>query len=104
MCLSLQIVTGLFLTMHYTPHIDYAFLSVEHIMRDINNGWLMRYLHANGSSAFFAIIYIHMARGLYYGSYAAPREHLWYSGVLIFVLMMAIGFLGYCLPWGQMSF
>jgi ubiquinol-cytochrome c reductase cytochrome b subunit len=98
MCLSLQIVTGLFLTMHYTPHIDYAFLSVEHIMRDINNGWLMRYLHANGSSAFFAIIYIHMARGLYYGSYSAPREHLWYSGVLIFVLMMAIGFLGYCLP------
>jgi quinol-cytochrome oxidoreductase complex cytochrome b subunit len=103
-CLTIQIVTGLFLTMHYTPHIDYAFLSVEHIMRDVNYGWLMRYFHANGSSAFFAIVYIHMARGIYYGSYTSPREVLWYSGVVMFVLMMAIGFLGYCLPWGQMSF
>ena len=90
--------------MHYTPHVDLAFLSTEHIMRDVNNGWLIRYAHANGASFFFLVVYIHIARGLYYGSYMSPREHLWCSGVLIFVLMMATAFIGYVLPWGQMSF
>ena len=102
--LVIQILTGIFLAMHYTPHIDLGFLSVEHIMRDVNNGWLIRYLHANGESMFFLIVYIHIARGLYYGSYMAPREHLWCSGVLLFVLMMGTAFTGYVLPWGQMSF
>jgi ubiquinol-cytochrome c reductase cytochrome b subunit len=90
--------------MHYTPHIDYAFSSVEHIMRDVNNGWMIRYMHANGASFFFIVVYTHMFRGLYYGSYMNPREHLWISGVLIFLAMMATAFLGYVLPWGQMSF
>jgi len=103
-CLVIQILTGIFLAMHYTPHIDYAFVSIEHIMRDVNNGWLIRYLHANGASMFFIIVYIHMFRGLYYGSYMAPRQELWFSGVTIFLLMMATGFMGYVLPWGQMSF
>jgi len=103
-CLGVQIVTGIFLAMHYTPHIDLAFSSVEHIMRDVNNGWLIRYLHANGASMFFIVVYTHMFRGLYYGSYMQPREHLWCSGVLIFLLMMATAFMGYVLPWGQMSF
>jgi len=103
-CLVIQIITGIFLAMHYTPHIDYAFISIEHIMRDVNNGWLIRYLHANGASMFFIIVYIHMFRGLYYGSYMAPRQELWFSGVTIFLLMMATGFMGYVLPWGQMSF
>ena len=103
-CLGVQIVTGIFLAMHYTPHIDLAFSSVEHIMRDVNNGWLIRYLHANGASMFFIVVYSHMFRGLYYGSYMQPREHLWCSGVLIFLLMMATAFMGYVLPWGQMSF
>jgi ubiquinol-cytochrome c reductase cytochrome b subunit len=103
-CLVIQIITGIFLAMHYTPHIDYAFVSIEHIMRDVNNGWLIRYLHANGASMFFIIVYIHMFRGLYYGSYMAPRQELWFSGVTIFLLMMATGFMGYVLPWGQMSF
>jgi len=102
--LVVQILTGVFLAMHYTPHVDLAFASVEHIMRDVNNGWLIRYAHANGASFFFLVVYIHIARGLYYGSYMAPREHLWCSGVLIFVLMMATAFIGYVLPWGQMSF
>ena len=102
--LVVQILTGVFLAMHYTPHVDLAFASVEHIMRDVNNGWLIRYAHANGASFFFLVVYIHIARGLYYGSYMAPREHLWCSGVLIFVLMMATAFMGYVLPWGQMSF
>lgn len=102
--LVIQILTGIFLAMHYTPHIDLAFLSVEHIMRDVNNGWLIRYVHANGASFFFIVIYIHIFRGLYYGSYMAPREHLWCSGVALFVLMMATAFMGYVLPWGQMSF
>ncbi len=102
--LGLQIVTGIFLAMHYTPHIDLAFFSVEHIMRDVNDGWLLRYLHANGASLFFFAVYVHMARGLYYGSYAKPREMVWILGVLIFVLMMATAFMGYVLPWGQMSF
>lgn len=104
LCLVIQIVTGVFLAMHYTPHVDLAFVRVEHIMRDVNNGWLLRYLHANGASMFFIVVYLHMFRGLYYGSYAYPRGHLWNSGVRIFILMMATGFIGYVLPWGQMSF
>jgi len=103
-CLVIQIVTGIFLAMHYTPHVDYAFNSVEHIMRDVNNGWLIRYLHANGASMFFIVVYSHIFRGLYYGSYMYPRGTLWASGVVIFLLMMATGFMGYVLPWGQMSF
>jgi ubiquinol-cytochrome c reductase cytochrome b subunit len=102
--LVIQILTGIFLAMHYTPHIDLAFNSVEHIMRDVNYGWLIRYTHANGASFFFIVVYIHIFRGLYYGSYITPREHLWCSGVLIFILMMATAFMGYVLPWGQMSF
>jgi len=90
--------------MHYTPHIDYAFNSVEHIMRDVNNGWLIRYFHANGASMFFIVIYCHIFRGLYFGSYIRPRETLWISGVFIFLLMMGTAFMGYVLPWGQMSF
>lgn len=104
LCLVIQIVTGIFLAMHYTPHIDYAFISVEHIMRDVNNGWLLRYTHANGASMFFIVIYCHIFRGLYYGSYIYPRGFLWASGVIIFLLMMATAFMGYVLPWGQMSF
>jgi ubiquinol-cytochrome c reductase cytochrome b subunit len=103
-CLVIQILTGVFLAMHYTPHIDLAFNSVEHIMRDVNNGWLIRYMHANGASMFFIVVYCHIFRGLYYGSYMFPRQLLWCSGVLIFILMMATAFMGYVLPWGQMSF
>lgn len=102
--LVIQIITGVFLAMHYTPHVDLAFNSVEHIMRDVNNGWLIRYLHANGASFFFIVTYIHIFRGLYYGSYMFPRGFLWCSGVIIFLLMMATAFMGYVLPWGQMSF
>ena len=102
--LGVQIVTGIVLVMHYTPHVDMAFNSVEHIMRDVNYGWLLRYLHSNGASMFFVAVYIHMFRGLYYGSYKEPREVLWILGVIIYLLMMATGFLGYTLPWGQMSF
>jgi ubiquinol-cytochrome c reductase cytochrome b subunit len=103
-CLIIQILTGVFLAMHYTPHIDLAFVSVEHIMRDVNNGWLIRYMHANGASMFFIVVYSHIFRGLYYGSYMHPRQHLWCSGVLIFILMMATAFMCYVLRWGQMSF
>lgn len=103
-CLLIQIITGIFLAMHYTPHIDYAFNSVEHIMRDVSNGWLLRYAHANGASMFFIAVYCHIFRGLYYGSYMKPRSALWISGVFIFFLMMAAAFMGYVLPWGQMSF
>ncbi len=99
-----QIITGIVLVMHYTPHVDHAFNSVEHIMRDVNWGWMLRYTHANGASMFFVAVYIHMLRGLYYGSYKAPREVLWILGVIIYLLMMATGFMGYVLPWGQMSF
>lgn len=99
-----QIVTGVILAMHYTPQSLLAFNSVEHIMRDVNYGWLLRYLHANGASMFFVAVYIHIFRGLYYGSYKAPREVLWILGVVIFLLMMATAFMGYVLPWGQMSF
>ena len=102
--LGVQIVTGIVLAMHYTPHVDLAFNSVETIMRDVNYGWLLRYLHANGASMFFLAVYIHMFRGLYYGSYKAPREVLWILGVIIYLLMMATAFMGYVLPWGQMSF
>lgn len=102
--LVIQIVTGIFLAMHYTPHVDYAFSSIEHIMRDVQYGWFIRYAHANGASFFFIVVYTHIFRGLYYGSYMYPREHLWCSGVIIFLLMMATAFLGYVLPWGQMSF
>jgi len=103
-CLFIQILTGVTLAMHYAPNISIAFASVEHIMRDVNYGWLLRYTHANGASMFFIIVYLHIFRGLYYGSYLYPREHLWFSGVTIYILMMATGFLGYVLPWGQMSF
>jgi len=102
--LVVQILTGIFLAMHYTPHVDLAFLSVEHIMRDVNNGWLIRYLHANGASMFFGVVYIHIARGIYYGSYQKPRGFVWVAGVVILILMMATAFMGYVLPWGQMSF
>jgi ubiquinol-cytochrome c reductase cytochrome b subunit len=99
-----MIVTGIVLAMHYTPHTSMAFDSVEHIMRDVNYGWLIRYIHANGGSMFFIVVYIHLFRGLYYGSYKAPRELLWMLGVVILLLMMATAFMGYVLPWGQMSF
>ena len=99
-----QIITGVVLVMHYTPHATLAFNSVEHIMRDVNYGWLLRYLHANGASMFFIAVYLHIFRGIYYGSYKAPREVLWILGVVILLLMMATAFMGYVLPWGQMSF
>ncbi|WP_315765936.1 MULTISPECIES: cytochrome c1 [unclassified Bradyrhizobium] len=102
--LGLQIVTGVILAMHYTPNADLAFRSVELIVRDVNYGWLLRNMHAAGASMFFFAVYIHMFRGLYYGSYKAPREVLWILGVIIYLLMMATGFMGYVLPWGQMSF
>ena len=102
--LVIMIVTGIFLAMQYTPHVNYAFDSVERIMRDVNYGWLMRYLHMNGASFFFILVYIHLFRGLFYGSYKAPRELLWMLGVVILLLMMATAFMGYVLPWGQMSF
>ncbi len=102
--LTVQIITGIVLVMHYTPHADFAFSSVEHIMRDVNYGWLLRYMHANGASMFFIAVYIHIFRGMYYGSYKAPREVLWIIGVLIYLVMMATAFMGYVLPWGQMSF
>jgi ubiquinol-cytochrome c reductase cytochrome b/c1 subunit len=102
--LVIMIVTGIVLAMHYTPHADLAFDSVERIMRDVNYGWLLRYIHMNGASMFFLIVYIHMFRGLYYGSYKYPRELLWILGVVILLLMMATAFLGYVLPWGQMSY
>ncbi|QPQ55978.1 cytochrome b/b6 [Allosphingosinicella flava] len=102
--LMLQIVTGIILAMHYAPAGAIAFQSVEHIMRDVNQGWLLRYAHANGASFFFIVVYIHIFRGLFYGSYKAPREMVWLLGLVIFLLMMATAFMGYVLPWGQMSF
>ncbi|MEZ5838884.1 MAG: cytochrome b/b6 [Hyphomicrobiales bacterium] len=102
--LVVQIVTGIVLVMHYAPNTMVAFDSIEHIMRDVNWGWLLRYLHSNGASMFFIAVYIHIFRGLYYGSYKSPREILWILGVVIYLLMMATGFMGYVLPWGQMSF
>ena len=102
--LGMQIVTGIILAMHYVPHVDYAFNSVQRIMRDVNYGWLIRNLHANGASMFFLAVYIHIFRNLYYGSYKAPREVLWLLGCIIYLLMMGTAFFGYVLPWGQMSF
>jgi ubiquinol-cytochrome c reductase cytochrome b subunit len=102
-CLGIQILTGAFLAMHYTPHVDFAFNSVEHIMRDVNNGWIIRYTHANVASFFFIFVYMHIAKGLYYGSYKTPRVLLWSIGVIILILMIATAFLGYVLPYGQMS-
>lgn len=104
LCLVIQIISGITLVMHYTPHITAAFASIEHIMRDVNWGWLLRYTHSNGASFFFIVLYIHIGKALYFRSYLAPRIHLWLSGLLIFLLLMATGFLGYVLPWGQMSF
>lgn len=102
--LVIQIITGIVLAMHYTPHVDHAFASVENIMRNVNYGWLIRYMHAVGASMFFIVVYCHILRGLYYGSYKSPREFVWFSGIIIFLTMMATAFLGYVLPWGQMSF
>ena len=104
LCLVIQIVTGIVLAMHYVPNTAMAFASVERIMRDVNGGWLIRYVHANGASMFFIAVYLHMLRGLYYGSYKAPREMIWILGCVIFFLMIATAFLGYVLPWGQMSY
>ena len=103
-CLVIQMISGIFLAMHYTPDINLAFSSIEFIMRDVPNGWFVRYVHANGASMFFIVVYSHIFRGLYYGSYMVPREYLWCSGVVLFILMMATAFTGYVLPWGQMSF
>ncbi len=102
--LVIMIVTGIFLAMHYTPDDRFAFASVEHIMRDVNYGWMIRYIHMNGASFFFIVTYIHIFRGLYFGSYKEPRELLWMLGVVILLLMMATAFMGYVLPWGQMSY
>ncbi len=102
--LVIMIATGIVLAMHYTPHVDHAFQSVERIMRDVNYGWLIRYVHMNGASFFFIVVYLHVFRGLYYGSYKTPRELLWMLGVVILLLMIITAFMGYVLPWGQMSF
>ena len=104
LALVIQIVTGIVLAMHYAANAGVAFDSVEHIMRDVNSGWMLRYAHATGASMFFIVVYLHIFRGLYYGSYKAPREMVWLLGLVIFLLMMATGFMGYVLPWGQMSF
>ncbi|MBA4161834.1 MAG: cytochrome b [Novosphingobium sp.] len=104
LCLVIQIVSGVILAMHYGGDTSVAFNSTEHIMRDVNWGWMLRYGHANGAAAFFAVVYLHIFRGFYYGSYKAPREMIWLSGVVIFLLMMATAFMGYVLPWGQMSY
>lgn len=103
-CLVIQIVTGVFLAMHYTPHVDLAFNSVEHVMRDVEGGWLLRYMHANGASMFLIVVHLHIFRGLYHASYSSPREFVWCLGVVIFLLMIVTAFTGYVLPWGQMSF
>jgi ubiquinol-cytochrome c reductase cytochrome b subunit len=103
LCLVIQIITGVTLAMHYSPNVLEAFNSIEHIMRDVNNGWLIRYLHSNTASAFFFLVYLHIGRGMYYGSYRAPRTLVWAIGTVILILMMGTGFLGYVLPYGQMS-
>ena len=100
-CLGLQIITGICLAMHYTPHVDLAFSSVQHIMRDVPSGWLLRYLHANGASFFFIVVYIHLFRGIYYSSYCQPREFVWILGVVILLRMIVTAFIGYVLPWGE---
>lgn len=102
-CLGIQIVTGVLLAMHYCPSVSFAFASVEHIMRDVSYGWVSRYVHANTASLFFAIAYVHVARGLYYGSYRSPRVLPWSVGVVLLVVMILTAFLGYCLVYGQMS-
>lgn len=102
LCLGIQILTGILLAMHYTAHVDWAFNSIEHIMRDVNNGWLIRYIHSNGASMFFIVTYVHIGRGLYFKSYR--KVILWYTGIIIFFLMIMTAFMGYVLPWGQMSF
>ncbi len=102
--LVLQVATGIFLAMHYKADVTLSFDSIQHIMRDVNYGWLLRFMHATGASAFFLVIYIHMARTLYYGSYRAPRELMWWTGQGLLLLLMATAFMGYLLPWGQMSF
>jgi len=102
-CLIIQIVTGVTLAMHYSPNVLEAFNSIEHIMRDVNNGWLIRYLHSNTASAFFFLVYLHIGRGMYYGSYRAPRTLVWTIGTIILIVMIATAFLGYVLPYGQMS-
>lgn len=101
LCLVLQIQTGIFLAMHYTAHVDQAFHSVQHLMRDVPNGWLLRYLHANGASLFFIVVYMHLFRGLYYTSYASPREFVWQVGVVILLIMIQTAFIGYVQPWGK---
>lgn len=103
LCLVIQIITGVTLAMHYSPNVLEAFNSIEHIMRDVNNGWLVRYLHSNTASAFFFLVYLHIGRGMYYGSYRAPRTLVWIIGTVIFFVMIITGFLGYVLPYGQMS-
>nr|AYR06625.1 cytochrome b [Renouxia sp.] len=103
MFLIIQIITGIFLAMHYTPHVNLAFASLEHVMRDVNYGWLLRYIHANGASMFFIVVYMHIFRGLYFGSYTYPRHITWVIGVIILLLMIITAFIGYVLPWGQMS-
>ena len=102
--LGMQLLTGIFLTMHYKPDAEYAFASVEYIMRDVEWGWFIRYLHSTGASAFFIIIYLHMMRALLYGSYKGPRELIWILGMVLYILLLAEAFFGYVLPWGQMSF
>ncbi|HEX8569079.1 MAG TPA: cytochrome b/b6 [Caulobacteraceae bacterium] len=102
--LAVQILTGIVLAMHYVPHVDHAFASVERIMRDVNYGWMLRYVHSNGASMFFLATYIHIFRGIYYGSYKEPREMIWLLGCVLFFLLIATAFMGYVLPWGQMSF
>ncbi|ESQ88276.1 cytochrome B [Asticcacaulis sp. AC460] len=104
LCLGIQIITGVILAMHYVPHVDHAFDSLERIRRDVNGGWMIQFIHSNGASMFFFAVYIHMFRGLYYGSYKAPREVLWLLGCVIYFLMIATAFMGYVLPWGQMSY
>lgn len=103
-CLVIQLLTGLILAMHYVPHTDYAFHSVESIMREVSGGWVFRFIHANGASMFFIAVYCHIFRNLYYGSYVYPRQSIWYAGILLLVAMIVTAFLGYVLPWGQMSF
>ena len=102
--LLIQLVSGIFLAMHYKPDVDLAFDSIQHIMREVNMGWLIRYMHSTGASAFFAVVYIHIMRTLYYGSYRAPRELMWWSGLVLLLMLMATAFMGYLLPWGQMSY
>ena len=104
LCLMIQIATGTFLAMHYTSHVEFDLLSVEHIMRDVEGGWLLRYMHANGASMFFVVVYMHIFRNLYFASYSSPREVVWCIGVIILLLMIITAFIGYVLPWGQMSF